>query len=234
MTPRSAALYWWYMKRIPFKEDFFSYDNEKSFYWAGMLAADGNLRDEMRKVSKTSSSHQKNVSLSLIEKEMIESFLSDLECVGRKITEKHYTTQKGSGTLYKIDLASFRMFDDLHRFGLTERKSLTLEMPEWLKTHPLNNHFIRGYFDGDGCITKCKSKTVYSKQLEFYGTESFLNAVHEIIKANVDSPIKSKVNHHSMIYSVRYTGNILVPKVGDFLYKDATIWLERKRAKIIA
>lgn len=32
-------------EKIPFNESFFSKDNELSFYWAGMLAADGCLID---------------------------------------------------------------------------------------------------------------------------------------------------------------------------------------------
>jgi intein/homing endonuclease len=218
------------MKKVPFEEKFFSNDDEKSFYWAGMLAADGSLKNKMVKVSKTSQSHVKGVSLSLIEKDMIEKFLSDLKCAGRKITEKHYTTQNGNKILYKIDLSSHKMFDDLHRFGLTTNKSLTLNMPDWLKIHPLNNHFIRGYFDGDGCITLSGK----SKQLEFAGTENMLNSIHEVIKSNIEATIRSKVLRHDNSYHVRYTGNILVPKIGDFLYKNATVWLERKREKIIA
>lgn len=200
------------------------------------MAADGCLRDFMKKVSKTSYSHTRLVALSLIEKDMIETFMSDIECVGRKISERHYMTQKGPATLYKIELISSQMFNDLHRFGLSERKSLTLEMPEWLNSHPLNSHFIRGYFDGDGCITFTKHGDKLYKHLGFYGTENFLNSIHEIIKENVDPTIKPKVRRHgkSKIYTVQYTGNTLAHKVGAFLYKDATVWLERKRAKIIA
>lgn len=224
------------MKRVPFKEDFFRNDNEKSFYWAGLLAADGTLRNTMVNVSKKYKSHQKRIILTLIEKDMIEAFLFDLDCVGRKINERKYNTQNGIKSIYKIDISSHKMFDDLYRFGLTERKSLTLEMPNWLKEHPLVHHFIRGYFDGDGCITLSKSGNNLSKQLGFYGTENFLNSTHEIIKKNVASVIKSNVRRHgkSKIYVVYYSGNVLVPKVGDFLYKDATRWLERKKAKITA
>lgn len=216
------------MKKIPFDEDFFCKDNERSFYWAGVIAADGNIKICNRKYKNIV--HRYSVNLSLIEKDMIEQFLADIKCVGRKIQDISYKKENGVGHLYVIDLSSQQMFNDLHRFGITPKKSLTLEMPEWLESHPLVNHFIRGYFDGDGTIFVNNN----NKNLSFAGTENFLNKIHNIIKDKAEITTKGKVRPHSNIYVVTYAGNKLVPKVGDFLYKDATIWLERKRVKIMA
>jgi len=51
---------------------------------------------------------------------------------------------------YRIQIGSIRMYDDLVTLGFTARKSLTLRMP----TVPAEylGDFVRGYFDGDGCI----------------------------------------------------------------------------------
>jgi hypothetical protein len=43
------------------------------------------------------------------------------------------------------------MCSDLTRLGAVKNKSLILEFPQFI-TPKLLSHFIRGYFDGDGCI----------------------------------------------------------------------------------
>jgi hypothetical protein len=51
---------------------------------------------------------------------------------------------------YHLRIGSKEIFDDLNRLGVTPRKSLTLKFPK--VPEPYLNHFIRGYFDGDGCV----------------------------------------------------------------------------------
>jgi len=49
------------------------------------------------------------------------------------------------------------MYEDLLKLGLTPRKSLTIEFPKNVPNQYLS-HFIRGYFDGDGCVAIMKGK----------------------------------------------------------------------------
>ena len=58
---------------------------------------------------------------------------------------------------YRIQLGSKEMYKDLLSLGMCSRKSLALQMP----TVPQKyfKHFLRGYFDGDGCV--------YFKKLQF-------------------------------------------------------------------
>jgi hypothetical protein len=61
--------------------------------------------------------------------------------------EKWKDTEKS-----ELAITSRKMCADLLRFNITERKTFTYTFPEWLKTHPLKHHFIRGYNDGDVCF----------------------------------------------------------------------------------
>ena len=47
------------------------------------------------------------------------------------------------------------LWNILNSYGCTPRKSLTLKFPDIkiFKSKDLIRHFIRGYFDGDGCIS---------------------------------------------------------------------------------
>ena len=69
---------------------------------------------------------------------------------------KRIRTIKGSA-VYRFQIGSKQIFSDLLALGFTQAKSKTLRMP----TIParLQGDFIRGYFDGDGCI--------YFKKLQF-------------------------------------------------------------------
>lgn len=66
-----------------------------------------------------------------------------------KIGKRMYKTSKRS-TSYQLQLGSREMFDDLLRIGMTPAKSLTLRLPQIPNTYCRD--FVRGYFDGDGCV----------------------------------------------------------------------------------
>ncbi len=50
---------------------------------------------------------------------------------------------------YRIQIGSKEWFEDLTNLGFTQNKSLTLIFPD--VPEEFLGHFVRGYFDGDGC-----------------------------------------------------------------------------------
>ena len=79
---------------------------------------------------------------------------------------------------YTLILKSYHMAQVLNDYGMTPRKSLTLEFPTWLD-ESLYPHFLRGYIDGDGSIyyridtNACRVSMV--------GTKMFLDVVQNIL-----------------------------------------------------
>ena len=61
-----------------------------------------------------------------------------------------------------MSIRNDRLYEDLRKFGLKRRKSLTLKFSTHIKDQHLS-HFIRGYFDGDGCISRYIDKTFPKK-----------------------------------------------------------------------
>ena len=51
---------------------------------------------------------------------------------------------------YRIQIGSKKWFTDLSNLGFTQNKSLTLTFPDVPDTYL--GDFVRGYFDGDGCV----------------------------------------------------------------------------------
>lgn len=62
----------------------------------------------------------------------------------------------GGKICFILRIGSHKIYDDLFRFGLYPNKSLTVNFPTVPKKY--FGHFVRGYFDGDGCIYFEKSK----------------------------------------------------------------------------
>lgn len=217
--------------------DFFSRDNEHSFYAAGFICADGSINHKLYKGHISS----KKVAIGLSIKDR--DFLSKLMITMGVETPIHdyevKTTNPKWNNTWKseVQITSERMVDDLIRFGATPRKSLTLEFPEWMIDHPLRHHFIRGYNCGDGSFYSAVSKNKTVKQVFFSlrGTVQFLTTVRSIFEKDIGlEPRTTPIRVADGIGVLQYGGNALVKKIAEYLYKDQTICLERKRIAAFA
>ncbi len=68
---------------------------------------------------------------------------------------KHKSTYINGKEIYKFKIGSKEIYNDLIHYGLYPNKSLTIKFP----IIPIKylDHFIRGYFDGDGCVHFAKA-----------------------------------------------------------------------------
>jgi hypothetical protein len=102
-----------------------------------------------------------------------------------------------------------------------------------MKAHPLKHHFIRGYNDGDGSLYIPKladGRTVEQIYFTMRGTPAFLTDVRSILEQECDLKERVKdIRISSGHGCLEYGGNGVVGKIVDYLYKDATIYLPRKR-----
>ena len=57
---------------------------------------------------------------------------------------------EGQRAQYSLQLGSKKMFADLKKLDMTPVKSATLHLPAVPEKYV--GHFVRGYFDGDGCV----------------------------------------------------------------------------------
>jgi hypothetical protein len=210
-------------------DNFFSRDNEEAFYVAGFLAADGNVNKDSCTISLTLA--QKDL-------EHLKKIKSVLNCTSTiKLHEKFFTKivdRYVNKTLYSCGFYfnSKKCKDDLKRFSVFPNKTYYLEFPEWLQEHQLVHHFMRGYIDGDGCFVKTNKRSVFSMP----GTKSFLNSFHDVLLKHGVCEINKKRKqmeakdgkNFAAFDVLQYGGNKIISRMYDFLYKDATIFLERK------
>ena len=108
-------------------------------------------------------------------------------------------------------------------------KSLVLKFPLGLSKN-LIRHFIRGYFDGDGCIHISKKEKTY--HFSIAGTRRLLRPIQKILIKNCGLN-KTKIMQKRNTYYLAYCGRIQVPRILDYLYKDSITYLDRKYKKYL-
>lgn len=159
------------------------------------------------------------------------------------------TTLKGSKLFYRIDLKSKQMFEDLQRLGVEPNKSLTCTFPDI--NEDLIPHFIRGLFDGDGCVWNGKRKAmkvkdssnpsgfreriVHNVKFTYTGNYEFVNALQDhLVKYLRFKKTKlnfSKAKNTKHICTMEYSGRGQLKKFYDFIYENATIYGNTKKLK---
>jgi hypothetical protein len=206
ITKRSNSIY----RKRSWDENFFNkITTEEKAYWLGFLYADGCVHDKPN--------GQKLITLVVKDKEVIEKFIKALN--GNFEVKQYKDT-------YGIYLTSKIMFNDLFKLGCVPRKSLILTFPKINKK--LVHHFIRGYFDGDGTVFTYKKKEYIGISLGICGTKKMLYSIAEVAPINV--PKKDKRKESNIWYST-ISGPNKVLAFYNYLYKYATVWLDRKKNK---
>jgi len=209
-------------------QNFFEQDNPESFYLAGFIAADGSV--QYRKYSKI-------LKITLSEKdfehlEKIKKILDSTHPIKKYLVKKSKLVDKELNSV-ELQIANSKLVDDLKRFGIVPNKTKIYQMPEWLINHDLISHFMRGYFDGDGTICYsglARGRSVRQLSWSILGTEVFIDQYRKIF-SKVLKIKELKISKHKSVFKISTSGNKVVLKIKNFLYKDATLYLDRKFKK---
>ena len=129
------------MRKYKLNENFFDILNEKSAYWLGFFYADGYVR------MKDGKSGELKLKLKDTDKCHIEKFLKHIECDKPIKCGVDNKSKFCSVTVY-----SNLLVNKLFELGCFNNKTQKIRLPN-LESN-LMNHFVRGYFDGDGSISK--------------------------------------------------------------------------------
>jgi len=207
-------------------------DTEEKAYWLGYMYADGCIRNFKDKPG------QHALSLSSIDLEHLCKFK---DCINKsqKIYIEHQ--KKFDKKINKVVFSGKKLINDIIDKGCFPAKSLILKFPtEEQVPNDLLHHFIRGYFDGDGCasITHQNKRNYYRMASSIVGTKNFLEELAKYIpnkgldfKSTDRKSIKLRPLRGSYITYVLNYDTLESIVLYDYLYKDATVYLERKKEK---
>ena len=188
--------------------NFFSeIDSEAKAYFMGLLLADGHI------------SKNNVIMLTLKDVDVIEKYKVAI-CSDAPIK----IDRNGN---HQFNIVSKQMSDDLRNIGFHNQKSYYIDINKVLSYVPKNleHHFVRGLFDGDGSIKHYKYDYIKNPQLHFgyTGLPNVVDYVKTFLNIKTKTVIESDITH-TCVTSCRQT----IERIFDILYKDATIYMERK------
>jgi hypothetical protein len=187
--------------------------DETSSYLLGLLYADGNISD---KGVVTLNLKSDDIEL----QHLLKQYLS---------TDKPIRfNNKNNSTCFSFQ--SKEISKTLFALGLIPRKSLTLKYPKFI-SEPNIKHFIRGYFDGDGCVSIKKSKYTTKLRVHFVGTYDMLINIQNIFinTLNISKRKVSQITKGKNTFQLEITKRSDVENLKKYLYDNASIYLSRKK-----
>lgn len=218
------------------RQNFFSeIKTELQAYILGLYASDGSI-DEKRKTFRIHLQECDAYLIYLIKDTIAPDSriwtLEDRVCVN----PRNGTEYKGHNSL-GIDINSSKICTDLVNLGLGYKKTYSENhIPDM--DDNLIRHFIRGYFDGDGCIVGSYVKP----DLKWKKNENFRTYVSICCKTKtILEDIQNYLTIHNINSRIGYYKrddmyDIRVPKTQlsklyDLFYKDSNFYMQRKHNK---
>jgi hypothetical protein len=189
-------------------------ETEEDAYWLGFIYADGYIADN----------GQFEISLKSNDYPHLLKFANYCEFDKNKVKQNQKTNFKNSFRT-RMSFATQQLKENFLKHGVVPRKSLILTFPTWLN-ESLYSHFIRGYFDGDGCICIRKNKHSITKTVSLLGTKEFLEVILNYFKFDLKIMKKNK-KHLTNTYCIVFRKKESIIFL-DFLYKKSSIYLDRK------
>ena len=185
----------------------FSTYTPESAYWAGFIAADGCITGGYLKICL----HYQDID----HLEKFKQFVKSTHKISSN-TEKYNRAEIG----FKL---SDQMKDDLLlNYNIGPNKSLTYEMP--ILPKECFWPFVRGYFDGDGCICESFSNK-NSRKATLYttivGSKLLIPELYELIG------IRGSIQEKSTTKTIKYCTNSSLELL-ETLYDSETVYLNRK------
>lgn len=190
-------------------EGFFDVWSHEMSYVLGFLFADGSLED-------ASYIRGKYIRVTSTDRNRIEA-------IRRLLRSRHTIVEVNKGGNYKksylLRIGNAKIYNRLLELGVTPRKSLTMSFPNVPDLYL--SAFVRGYFDGDGCVHIGRSPKGTSRLLTIFtsGSRSFLESLKAKLAKVLNTNGGSLHAHGSTkgTYQLRYFANDSM-KLFEYMY----------------
>lgn len=200
------------------QETFFDViDTEEKAYWLGFLYADGNVRHNVVQLD-----------LAICDRAHVQAFANAVGYSGALLEQTRSKDDKEHRSAY-VHIGCAYMCRALTALGCVPRKTYAAQLLTPAMPTELYSHFYRGYFDGDGCLSKHSTKPAHA--IELIGHPDFIATAQQWLMRTCDlaeTALITPKNCATPVRVVRYQGNRQVKRILDALYADATIYLTRK------
>jgi hypothetical protein len=186
----------------------------KAYFW-GMLLADGCIYKNCIQIAL----HKEDIA--------VLDYINDKFFVKNKVRKSK--SLKGNNAMV-LTLENKSIIQEFRRLGLEERKSLTLQLPppNIVPDH-LFHHFVRGYFDGDGWVTKSGGSSKHVFKFGIVSSDDFCKQLKiRLNRMGYNRVNLGKTTGCKVSYLIISAKTDFVRFARD-LYKDASFWMKRKK-----
>lgn len=213
-------------KKYSINEQFFDQIGNVQCYYAGLLAADGNI-------IKYNNRTRVSIGLASKDRQYLETFKNVVKYTGpiREYTQTRDYTQILLGKIFYISKLVFssvptwiKQLENI--YNITPNKTFTLEPPNLIKKEHIFS-YLAGYIDGDGYVINTK----YGIRIGVLGTKNLLEWFKN--KCDLFFPINlnSNVCLEKNIYRFRINGK-KATELQDYIFTLGIPLLTRKWCKI--
>lgn len=156
-----------------------------------------------------------------------------LEYIKKKLNSEH-PIKTIREKYVNISFSNKELYFDLQKQNIIENKTYDS------KIIPYNgkffSHFIRGFFDGDGCITNNK-KLISDSNVTFAGNYNFLNELNKFFTKSlkINSRLRQGTSKYMKMpeccWRLEIKGSVQLRKLYEFMYNNDCFSFERKKNK---
>ena len=197
--------------RLKVDEDYFeNIDTEGKAYFLGIMYSDGS-------VSKN------QFYLKMKDEDVLQSFKLELK------TEAPIRRIESYQDAYILEVSCKKLCMHLNNHGCVPNKTRVIQVPKLRED--LYRHFIRGFFDGDGCL-QLNDKLYHCRFDLVCAAKQFLEQLRPMITehAKTNGYLGKEKNYD--IWHLNYSGHQVV-QILDWLYKDSHFYMKRKYNKYL-
>lgn len=203
-----------------YNEDYFkSIDTPNKAYFLGFVFADGSIISDDKKYR-----HQMVIKIHPKDKHILERLIDEIE---GEMDIWHSNTRE----ICQVTFSGKKIVKHLNSNGCGINKTFTIEYPNI--PEELERHFLRGYFDGDGCIRINTDKRDGSKRGDLRivgGSQKMINKINErmnvLFGTNVNKLYGPKDKEYKFI---GWAGMSDIEKIYEGFYNDTDLFLNRKK-----
>ncbi|MAH46024.1 hypothetical protein CMI37_09340 [Candidatus Pacearchaeota archaeon] len=209
------------MRKYNVNENFFETWSDDMTYILGFLYADGNLDSDKDSYI---------VTLRLKESDR-EHLVKIVRCMSRDLPVRKETTKLNGKSYfnYVVYIDRKKIYNDLLKLGLHSNKTFTIRFPDIPKEYV--RHFIRGYFDGDGCMG-CNSMSKNPRGWTFdicSGSKQFIFDLQGVFMKNLN--LNGRIYFDGSMYILIISKQEYLKQIYHFFYNNANLYLQRKKDK---
>lgn len=194
--------------------DYFKTWSSEMAYVLGFITADGNVQQTKRGYHV----HIACDDLDIIEK--IKTHLNATVPIRKKIRPNRKIS-------YSLRFSDKKIYNDLLTLGIVPRKSLIIRPPKIPKKYLW--HYIRGFFDGDGCVHLLRTRYPSKLNTYFYTGSPYmaqfiLQTISSFIVGYKGKLIKKRNKNAFVIHFGQKHSEVIFR----YMYNNATIFMNRK------